>query len=450
MDEPTPAGRRAIALALVVLASLAAFLAVLAIWINRQVLDTDNWTDASTELIETPVVRDRVAGFLTDKLYENVDVEGQIAEALPPRADPLAAPIAGALRGQVEERARAALERDGVQRLWENANRQAHMALLQLLEGGGDVVSTEGDAVVLDLKALLEEVQERAGFGGRAAAALPDDAAQIVILRSDQLEGAQTLLNTLQALPVVLVVLSLVLFGAALFVAPSWRRRALRAYGIGFVAAGAAALIAESLAGDALVDGVARTEAGEPVVRAVYDIYTPLLEQAATAAIGYGLVMFIGAWLAGPTRAAVAIRRALAPYMREPALVYGVVALIVAVVFFWWAPTPATRNPATAIVLIALLLLGVEALRRRTLREFPDAERGPGVSAWPGAVSRQVSRLRAAQPESEEQRLEQLERLAQLRAAGVIDDAELRAEKERVLAAAAPAPAPAPAPATDS
>jgi hypothetical protein len=163
--------------------------------------------------------------------------------------------------------------------------------------------------------------------------------------------------------------------------------------------------------------------------------------------------MVAGAWLAGPTAWAVAVRRALAPYMREPALVYGVVAVLVAVVLFWWAPTPATRNPATALVLVALLVLGVEALRRRTLREFPDAERGAGVRAWPGAVMRQASRFSAATRPAEELRLEQLERLGQLRTAGVLDDEELRAEKARVLGdengGKGPGPVAMPAPATD-
>jgi len=248
-EERSPLRRRGLALALVVLASLAAFAAVLAIWVNRQVLDTENWTNASSELLERPVIRDRVAGFLTDQLYENVDIEGQIAAAPPDRADGLAGTVAGALRDEVEDRAREALARDDVQRLWEDANRAAHATLLRVLEGEGEVVSTEGDTVTLDLKALLAEVQQRAGFGERAAAALPEDAAQVEILRSDELESAQRIGNTLQALPVVLVVLSLVLFGAALLVAPGWRRRAVRAYGIGFVAAGAAALAAKSLSG---------------------------------------------------------------------------------------------------------------------------------------------------------------------------------------------------------
>jgi hypothetical protein len=311
-------------------------------------------------------------------------------------------------------------------------------------------VSTEGNAVVLDLKALLEETEERAGVGGRAGEALPEDAARVTIMRSDQLETVQAVGNTLQALPAVLIVLSLGLFGGALLVAPGWRRRALRAYGVVFVAAGAGALAAESLAADAIVDSLAQTASGEPVVREVLDSYTPLLEQAATATIGYGVVMVAGAWLAGPTRWATAVRRTLAPYMREPLLVYGAVGVLVAVVILWWAPTPATRNPATVTVLVALLLLGVEALRRRTLREFPDADRATaaqrrrerlatvsaGVAgkarAGSSAVATQTSRFSPTAPQ-EDIRLERLERLAQLRTAGVIDDEELRAEKARVL-----------------
>ena len=168
MQESSSPPRRGIALALVVLAAVLAFVAILAIWVNRQVLNTDNWTAASSQLLERPVIRDQVAGFLTDELYDNVDVEGEIRAALPDRAQPLAGPLAGFLRGRIERRARQALGREKVQELWEDANRAAHEQLLRILEGGGPVVSTQGGAVVLNLKALLEETERRAGFGGRA------------------------------------------------------------------------------------------------------------------------------------------------------------------------------------------------------------------------------------------------------------------------------------------
>jgi hypothetical protein len=225
--------------------------------------------------------------------------------------------------------------------------------------------------VVLDTKALLAETQAQVGLGGRAAKLLPASAGQITIMRSDQLKLAQDGLVALRSLPIVLVGLSLVLFGIALAVAPGWRRNAVRAYGLGFIAAGVAALAARSAAGDAVVGSLTGTAAAEPPVREAWTLATTLLDQAATATIGYGLVMVIGAWLTGSTRWAMAIRRSLAPYMREPAIAYGGFTVVVAVVILWWAPTPATRNPALAALLVGLLAIGFEAARRQTVREFP-------------------------------------------------------------------------------
>ena len=374
MPSEAPAARprrRGLALALIVLASVLAFLALFAIWMDRQLLNTDNWTASSSELLQDHAIRGQTAAFLTDELYENVDVEAEIRSALPPRAQFLAAPAAGLLRDRVELRAQKLLARPKIQELWEEANRAAHRLLLRVLEGGGEIVSTEDGVVVLDLKALLVELEEQVGLGGRAANALPASAAQLTVLRSDQLDTAQDVANLIDGLPIVLTGLSLALFAAALLLAPGYRRGTVRAYGIGLVAAGAGALVAAAWAGDVVVDGLSDTAATEPAIRAVWDIYDSLLAQAATATIGYGLVMIAGAWLAGGTRPAVAVRRTLAPYLRRPAVAYGALAALVLIVVVWWAPTPATRNPVTAALLAGLLALGLEGLRRKTAREFP-------------------------------------------------------------------------------
>jgi hypothetical protein len=452
VEERAPR-RRNLARVLVVLASVIAFLAVFAVWINRQILNTDNWTRSSTQMLDSPIVRAELANYLADQLYANVDIEGEIRNALPVRAQALAAPAASALRNQVEKRAREALARPRVQALWEQANRGAHQQLLAVIHGGGSTVSTERGEVVLDLKSLLRETQARVGVGGRLVKALPDNASRIVIMRSDQLDGAQRIGRALEHLPVVLVVLSLALFGAALAVSRGWRRRAVRAYGIGLVAAGAAALAAEAWAGNAVVGSLASTAAMEPVVRVVWDIYTPLFVQAATAGIVYGAILLFGSWIAGPTSWATTVRRVCAPYLREPAIGYGAFAVLVAALVLWWAPTPAMRNPVTAVVLVLLLGFGFEALRRRTAREFPEADRRKATArvrarlgelagyvagrtrAGTGAVVRQASAFTPGSGSgAEDERLEQLERLRDLRASGVLDEAEFSAEKARVLA----------------
>ena len=103
--------RRRLPLALIIIASLVAFVGLFAVWANRQLLDTDNWTDTSTKLLEDDEIRGQLSTFLVDELYTNVDVKATIEEALPPRADPLAGPAAGALRDPAEQAVDELLQR---------------------------------------------------------------------------------------------------------------------------------------------------------------------------------------------------------------------------------------------------------------------------------------------------------------------------------------------------
>ena len=75
--------RRRLAIALVSLAPLLAFVAVLAIWVDRQALNTDNWTRSSSQMLENPTVRNRVAEYLVEQLYANAQA-GQVQEARRP------------------------------------------------------------------------------------------------------------------------------------------------------------------------------------------------------------------------------------------------------------------------------------------------------------------------------------------------------------------------------
>jgi hypothetical protein len=234
-------------------------------------------------------------------------------------------------------------------------------------------VSTNNGVVVLNLRNLLQQLSERVGVGSKVVNALPASAAEITILKSDQLKAAQNGAKLLKGLPILLVGLSLACFAGALFVAPDRRRYTVRGYGAGLVLAGAAVLAVESLAGQQLVSSLAKTAAMEPVVQDTWTIVTPLLHQAAVATIGYGVVIVVGAWLAGPTGIAVAIRRGLAPYLSEPLLAWTLFVAVMAAVIFWWAPTPATRNPILAVLLVLLAAIGFEGLRRKTRREWPGA-----------------------------------------------------------------------------
>jgi hypothetical protein len=425
---------RRLSLALIVVATLLAFLAIVAVWANRQLLNNENWTTTSSELIENRAIRDQVGIFLADQLYASVDVKATLEDALPPRLDPLAGPAAGAFRDFAERRAKKLLNRPQVQALWVEANQRAHTRFLQAVDGGGEIVSTEGGDITLDLKTLLGQTSGSLGLAERAQQKIPEDAAQITIMQSDEFGLVQDIVSLLKTLAIALVLLALALFALAVYLARGWRREALRACGFGLVIAGAAALTLRSLMGDVVVEALAKTEAVRPAAEAAWTIATPLLEEAASATIGYGAVLVIAAWLAGRTPIATAVRRGLAPFLRERAYAYGALGVIVLLVLNW-APTPATRRVLPAVLLIALLVAGLEALRRQTAREYPDADAGETLHR---AGERLASIAGRRTGTGEDTKLGELERIAKLRDAGVLDATEFRREKQRILGPATP------------
>jgi hypothetical protein len=437
-------GRSVARTILVIAGTLLAFLAILAIWVSRQALETDQWTKTSSDLLESPAVQTAVAGYLVDQLYANVDVTGQVRSALPKRAQPLAGAAAGALRRGAEDVTRRALGRPRVQQLWEVANRNAHRQLVNVIEGGGNNVSTANGTVTLNLKGMLDDIAQRTGVGSRVAAKIPASAAQIRILRSSQLATAQKVGKALKPLAAVFVLLMLACFGGAIALGEGRRRRVLRATGFALVFAGVAALVTQKIAGDQVVSQLSSTASLEPAVSDAWSIGTSMLRDIAQATIAYGLVVVAGAWLAGPTGLAVSLRTWMAPYARDWRIAYGVSAGVILLVLLW-GPTEGTRRPVPALILIVLVLAGVEVLRRQIAREHPDAERGESGAA--AARARDLAgRARAAVAArttvdndlvpagaGSTSAIADIERLEQLHRDGVLDDTEFAAAKHRVL-----------------
>ncbi|MDX6654030.1 MAG: hypothetical protein QOH18_740, partial [Solirubrobacterales bacterium] len=266
-----------------------------------------------------------------------------------------------------------ALESPKLQALWATANRLAHERLLEGLDGGGSTVSTESGEVTLDLQPLVSQIGSELGVGAGLAEKLPADAGKLTILKSDQLEAAQKGANLVRELPIFLTLLALILFAVAIWIAGPARRRALRSVGFGFIIAGLLILILRKLGGNVLVDSVVANPTAKPAVHAVWDIATSLLATVATSALALGILVVIAAWLAGPTRIAVRLRREAAPYVRDQrAAVWGA-GFLVFLLLIALAPVAAFGKPLGILILAVLMAIGIELLARQTVREFPDA-----------------------------------------------------------------------------
>lgn len=373
--------RRAVTV-LLVAATVLTLVAIFSFWVSRQALNTDNWVNTSSKLLENKAVQTQVATFVVNQLYANVDVEAELRKALPPQAKALAGPAAGGLRQLAQQVAEKALATPQIQALWAEANRAAHEQLLKIVDGGGSVVSTGEGEVTLHLGTLVTRIAEQVGIPRNLTAKLPSEAGTLTVLESKQLSTSQRIVKAIRRLPVLLTALLILLYGGAIYLAHGRRREALRGVGIGFVVAGVVALLLRRLAGNNVVDSLATTASVKPATEAVWEIGTSLLVTVAASAIAFGILVLIGSWLAGETAPATSLRRRAAPYLREHrGAAYGVAATIW-LALIAWAPIAAFRKPFGILLFAVLFALGTEALLRQTLREFPAAApRRPSASS---------------------------------------------------------------------
>jgi hypothetical protein len=153
---------------LVVLGTILAVISVLAIWVNRLVLDTNTWVDTSDALLADDEVRATLATTLTDSLYSSVDVAGQLRAVLPPAAQSLAAPAAAGLRELTERRANKFLTRPRVVEAWSDINRVTHERFVRIVRGEAEAVQTQNGEVVLVLRPILAQLAEQVGLANVA------------------------------------------------------------------------------------------------------------------------------------------------------------------------------------------------------------------------------------------------------------------------------------------
>lgn len=443
-------GRSVVVWTALVVAGLLLLLSSFAVWVNRVALNTGVFTDTSSELLEDETIRVAVATRAVDELFTSVDVEVEIEDQLPENLKSLSGPATAGLREASYRVVERALEQPRLQRLWAAAVESSHATLVDVLEGELGSVSTEGGVVTLDLEEVVLEAADRVGIRSRVEDKLPEDVGRIEVLRSDELDTAQSAFQLLKTLAWVLPLLALAAFGLVVWLSPL-RRVGARRIGVTLVAVGVLGVVAVRLVGNYVVDSlVSETESRDAAGNA-WGILTELLRASFRWTVVVGVLVLLAAWLAGPARLAVAVRRALAPAVRQRAWPYAALGLLALVLVLSSAVTDFARLLVVALF-IGLGALWIETVRAQTAREFPDAAGYPlfaaareRADAW-WTAQRATARERRAAREALTRpaaappappgadTISRLSQLADLHARGDLTDEEFAAAKARVLA----------------
>jgi hypothetical protein len=305
-----PRWRRWTAGALIVISCILVPLSVLSIWVRNQLLNTDRYVENVKPLATNPSVINTAATNVTNALYDQVNVQQVIEDALPPRADFLASPISSGLRQVIEQATTRIMESDQFQRVWLDANRLAHEQVVKALTNQGQAVKTENGHIVLDLSALLTQVRDQLVQNGLTIfSRIPINHLNLKIELADakQLERAQTATRILNRLAWLLPVLAILCLIGGLLLSPHWRKSLIK-WGVGTAFAvlliGAALSVGRSI----YLDAVTSPQLPRDTAAAVFDTLVRFLRQGVRLMIAVALIVAIAAWITGPTAVATRIR----------------------------------------------------------------------------------------------------------------------------------------------
>jgi hypothetical protein len=423
-----------------VIAGFLLLLSSFAVWVDRVALNTGVFTDTSSSLLDDPEIRSAVANRAVDELFANVDVQAEVQGQLPSGYKSLSGPAAAGLRQASYQIVNRALEQPAFQSLFKTTLEETHKTLVQVLEGGGERVSTQNGEVTLNLRAIIQEAADRIGIGDQVADKLPADAGRIVILRADELDTAQNVFELLKTLAWVLPILALLAFAVAVWLAGD-RRRAVRGIGITLLVVGFLGLLAARLTRNYVVDSLVARKDDREAAGNAWNILTELMRGSFRLMIVVGILFLIAAWLAGPARRAFAARGWLAPGLRNRVWAYVGLAVVVLLLLY----SSQVTDFARLLVVLLLAALGatwIEVTRRQTLHEFPDTGAPTVVDDARAKVSEWWDARRAASeargtppsPPATADVASRLSSLAELHTRGELTDEEYAAAKARVLA----------------
>jgi LPXTG-motif cell wall-anchored protein len=400
---------------LLVLGLLLVPVSVLAVWTNNQVSNTDRFVATVSPVAADPAVQTALADRITTEIFNRLDVQqlanqgvdALAAQGLPPpvveRLHDLTGPVAEGVRNFVRGKVGELVASPGFVAAVNRAVAVAHTQMDAALSGDSAAITVSGGNAVLDLAPFIDAAKQQLVASGFAAAGrIPEVHPTIELFPASTLIRAQTAYRTLDAGATWLPWLTLLMLVGGVLLARR-RRRATMAVGIAVMAimvvVAASLLVVRGL----VVGGV--PEQGVAAVAAAYDIVIRFLRIALRTLFVVGLVVALAAYLTGPSRGAVAVRRTVSgwiawlrrggiadrlqngpvgPWVHEHRRVLQVAAVILAALVVVFLDRP-TGFDILWVVIGLLVVLGVIEFLNQP-RESEEPRAGPPQADDSGAA----------------------------------------------------------------
>ena len=383
--------RTPVSIVLIVLGCILGPVAVLGVWAGNEVSDTGRWVATVEPLIHDPAIQNVLTDKITTEITNRLNVTGTIDQASAQLNDrgltrissllnSFGPQIASSVTGFIHSTVHRVISGPRVAKLWVRVNTTAHQAVVQVLSGQGNgAISTSNGQITLNLGPFIAVVkQDLVDHGFALASNIPPISPTVALFQAKDLGKAQAGYRLITTLKIVLPILALVLLAAGVWVARG-RRRALIWAALGLAASMLVLAIGLLIARSIYLNSVPPTVLPGDAAAAAFDAMVYFIRVGLRVVLAVGLVVAIGAFITGPSRAAIQTRSALKSwlgwirnfgerrgvstgpvgewtYAHRRGLRIGAVALFALIFVFWGHPTGLV---VIVLVVVLVLVLGL-------------------------------------------------------------------------------------------
>jgi hypothetical protein len=295
------------------------------------------------------------------------------------------------------------------------------------------VGSTKDGQVTLDISEIVRIVGTDLGIPASVMDRLPADVGQITIFESSSLASIQNAVKIVNILGPILFVVIVALYALAVWLARGRRRLTLRNVGWSIIVVGLLLTTMRRLTGN-YIDSIITDPQYSVAGKIIFGILSELLFDTAWLLITWGAIIVAGMLVIGPNRIATWARRTAAPVLNADRTVFWVGAAVSYLLVLLIVPSPALRLWWSVIIIGAVVALGLEYLRNRSLAEFPDVQLDVDVDGMKNSVAKTWTTLTSRFSNGDaDDHVAQLQKLSEMHASGALSDAEYTAAKAKLL-----------------
>jgi hypothetical protein len=323
--QPRQRARKVLVGVLLVLSCIGLLSSALTYWMNQTLLNTDRWIQVVGPLAQNPQVVAALSDYTADQAVQVLNVQQRVENVLPERADLLAGPITQQVHDFIQRAVVRGMDTPAFQRAWIRVNTALHKQIVAALRGESQYATISNNKLTLDLVPIigqaLHQIQEqgpgliakrvklpdlsqgqspqqaRQELSQALGVNIPADFGQVVVLQSDQLAAAQQAVRLLDALVIILPLITLALLAATIWFSVN-RRRTFIELGIGVVIVFVALRILIAYLQQRVIDSIT-TPVGHAVGQGVIPKALDSLVTITTWLFVLGFLVALAAYLVG-------------------------------------------------------------------------------------------------------------------------------------------------------